>query len=195
MGIALKFYSCVGSNHTTLDAVRTMQARHWFGPADVERIAVHGSQVTVDHVGWPYQPQGMTSAQLNLPYCVATMLLEGDVFVDQFTEAMIADPSRIALSRRVQVVEDPAITGRGRRFRHMVRVEVLLRDGTWMEETVEAPRGSEHSFASEADVIGKFRKLAGRRLPSPAVDRIVEQVMGAERLGAAADLVASLAAA
>src|SRR5207302_1396201 len=27
MGIALKFYSCVGSNHTTLDALRDLQAR------------------------------------------------------------------------------------------------------------------------------------------------------------------------
>ena len=38
MRIALKFYSCVGSNHTTLDAIRTMQARHPFGPEDVADI-------------------------------------------------------------------------------------------------------------------------------------------------------------
>ena len=194
MGIALKFYSCVGSNHTTLDALRIMQGKHPFGPDDLERITVHGSKVTVDHVGWPYEPQGMTSAQLNLPYCVATLLLEGDVFVDQFTEAMIADPARMALSRRVQVVEDPAITERGRRYRHMVRVEVVLRDGTHMEETVEAGRGSEHAFASEADVTLKFRKLAGHRLPAAKVERIVEQVMGAEHLDSAAELVRSLAA-
>ena len=43
------------------------------------KIVVHGSQVTVDHVGWPYRPEGLTSAQLNLPFCVATLLLEGDV--------------------------------------------------------------------------------------------------------------------
>jgi 2-methylcitrate dehydratase PrpD len=195
MGIALKFYSCVGSNHTTLDALRIMQGRHPFGPDDVERITVHGSRVTVDHVGWPYEPQGMTSAQLNLPYCVATLLLEGDVFVDQFSEAMIADPARMALSRRVQVVEDPAITARGRNYRHMVRTEVVLRDGTRMEETVEAGRGSEHAFASEADVIEKFRKLASHHLPTAQVDRVVEQIMGAERLASAADLVRSLAAA
>src|SRR4051794_145893 len=30
MGIALKFYSCVGSNHTTLDAIRDMQKRRPF---------------------------------------------------------------------------------------------------------------------------------------------------------------------
>ena len=84
MGISLKFYSCVGSNHTTLDAIRDIQRRRPFTPAEVDKIVVHGSQVTVDHVGWPYRPEGLTSAQLNLPFCVATLLIEGDVFVDQF---------------------------------------------------------------------------------------------------------------
>jgi aconitate decarboxylase len=182
MRIALKFYACVGSNHTTLDALRSMQARHPFGPNDVERIVVHGSRVTVDHVGWPYEPQGLTSAQLNLPYCVAILLLDGDVFVDQFTEAKVADPERIAVSHLVEVREDPAITALGKAFRHMVRVEAVLRDGIRLEETVEAPRGSEHSFASADDVIGKFRKLASRRIPGAQVERIADAVLGAERL-------------
>src|SRR6187397_2643612 len=34
MGIALKFYSCVASNHTTLDALRLMQEEHPFGAND-----------------------------------------------------------------------------------------------------------------------------------------------------------------
>ena len=191
--IALKFYACVGSNHTTLDAIRAMQARRPFGPGDVERITVHGSRVTVDHVGWPYVPQGLTSAQLNLPYCVATLLLEGDVFVNQFTEEEVADGERIALSRRVDVVEDPAITARGKAYRHTVRVVTRLRDGTEMEETVEAARGSEHSFASAETVIGKFRKLAGRRLPDAQAERIIDVVMSAERLASAAELARCLA--
>ena len=104
--IALKFYSCVGSNHTTLDGIRDIQTRRPFGPDDVEKIIVHGSQVTVDHVGWPYSPQGLTSAQLNLPYCIATFLLEGDAFVAQFTEEKVADPVRMDFSRRVEVIEE-----------------------------------------------------------------------------------------
>ena len=103
MGVALKFYSCVGSNHTTLDAIREMQAERPFGAKDVKKIVVHGSQVTMDHVGWKYVPQGLTSAQLNLPYCVATWLLDGDCFVDQFTEDKVADPARMALAEKVEV--------------------------------------------------------------------------------------------
>ena len=130
MGVALKFYSCVGSNHTTLDAIREMQAEKPFGAKDVKKIVVHGSKVTMEHVGWKYVPQGLTSAQLNLPYCVATWLLDGDCFVDQFTEAKVADPARMALAEKVEVREDKDITARGAKFRHMVHVEVHLNDGT-----------------------------------------------------------------
>jgi 2-methylcitrate dehydratase PrpD len=193
MRIALKFYSCVGSNHTTLDAIRLMQARHPFGAEDVARILVKGSRVTMDHVGWPYVPQGMTSAQLNLPYCVATLLLDGDVFVDQFTEEKVSDPDRIRIAKKVQVAEDPAITARGSTYRHMVTVEVELMDGTRMEETVEAPRGSEAKFATADDVIAKFGKLAAHRMSQARADRIVDQVMQAERLPSAAALVGLLA--
>src|ERR1700690_1811800 len=110
MRISLKFYSCVGSNHTTLDAIRIMQSKIPFGAGDIASIVVHGSHVTVEHVGWPYEPQGLGSAQLNLPFCVATLLLEGDVFVDQFSEAVVADARRMALAEKVEVLHDPAIT-------------------------------------------------------------------------------------
>jgi 2-methylcitrate dehydratase PrpD len=193
MGIALKFYSCVGSNHSTLDAVRAMQAERPFGAEDVDKIVVHGSQVTMDHVGWKYSPQGLTSAQLNLPYCVATWLLDGDCFVDQFTEDKVADPDRMRIAEKVQVQHDAEITAKGSKFRHMVRVEVYLRDGTRMERVVQAGRGNERDFASEADIVEKFDKLAGHVLPRAKTDRIRDFVLSLETQKDAAELPRLLA--
>jgi aconitate decarboxylase len=188
MGIALKFYSCVGSNHTTLDAIRLMQAERPFGPKDLKKIVVHGSKVTMEHVGWKYVPQGLTSAQLNLPYCVATLLLDGDCFVDQFTEAKVADPARMALAEKVEVREDKAITAKGAKFRHMVHAEAHLNDGTVLKRTVEAGRGSEKNFASDADVVAKFEKLAAKALPKAQVEKLRDAMLGLERLADAAEL-------
>ena len=180
--ISLKFYSCVGSNHTTLDAIRDIKRRHPFTLEELERIVVHGSQVTVDHVGWPYRPEGLTSAQLNLPFCVATLLLEGDVFVDQFKPEAVDDRARIALSRKVEVVHDPAITAQGSAFRHKVRVDVHFRDGTVETETREAPRGSEQSFASESEIVEKFRKLTRHAMSEPRQSALVDAALGLEKL-------------
>jgi len=192
MRVSLKFYSCVGTNHTALDAVRTMQARRPFGAKDVAKIIVCSSEATREHAGWKYKPEGMTSAQLNMSYCLATLLLEGDVFVEQFSESKLADPKRLALAAKVEVVEDPAITARGSKFRHMVHVAVHLTDGTVLEETVEAPRGSERSFASDRDVVVKFKKLAVARMAQSKADRLADMVLSLDSLADAGRLVAEL---
>jgi aconitate decarboxylase len=188
MGVALKFYACVGSNHTTLDAIRDMQAEKPFGAKDVKKIVVHGSKVTMEHVGWKYVPQGLTSAQLNLPYCVATWLLDGDCFVDQFTEDKVADRARMALAEKVEVRHDKDITAKGAKFRHMVHVEAHLADGTVMKRTVEAARGSEKKFASDADIVEKFEKLAAKALPRDKAGRLRDAMLGLDKLEDAAEL-------
>lgn len=190
MRISLKFYSCVGSSHTTLDAIKDMQKMTLFGADDIASIVIHGSQVTVEHVGWPYESQGLTSAQLNLPFCVATLLLEGDVFVEQFTKKAADDKRRIELSKKVSVVHDPSITARGSNYRHMVRVEVCLKNGMKLERTVEAP-GSEESFASEADIVQKFKKLT-THIGGAKADNIVDIVLGAEKLDRAEQIAQAL---
>ncbi|MBI3043660.1 MAG: MmgE/PrpD family protein [Betaproteobacteria bacterium] len=183
---SLKFYSSAGCVQTTLDAIQIMRKRHPFGPGQVERIVVHGSQVNKDHCFWEYVPSGMTNAQFCIPYIVATLLLEGDFFVDQVTEEKLADPERIALSRKLDFIADPKIIATGKRY--MVRVEIHLTDGTRLEETVEAQRGSETKFASENDVVSKFQKLVSHVFPSSRVSEIRDTVLGIEKLDDAAKL-------
>ena len=53
--------------------------------------------------------------------------------------------------RKAAQAADPTdITARGKRYRHMVRVEVRLRNGTVHEKTVEAPRGTDPSPAASS---------------------------------------------
>jgi 2-methylcitrate dehydratase PrpD len=182
IGVALKFYSCVASNHTTLDALRSMREERPIEAKEVERIVVHGSRATVEHVGWKYVPQGLTSAQMNLPYCVATLLLEGDCFVGQFREKDIADPRRLALAQKVEVRADPEITAKGSKYRHAVRVEVHLAGGGVLERAMEVPRGSEPNFASEAQVVAKFEKLAAHALKRAQLAQLRDAVLEMEQL-------------
>ena len=124
----------------------------------------------------------MTTAQLNLPFCVATLLIEGDVFVDEFTPDCVDDEARIKLSRKVKVVHDPAITAQGAGFRHKVRVDIHFRDGSVESETREAPRGSEQSFASADDIVGKFRKLTRGVMQETQQDALADAVLGLDKL-------------
>jgi aconitate decarboxylase len=182
MRVSLKFYACVGSNHTTLDALADIRKRHPFTAADIERIVVHASQVTVDHAGWPYRPEGLTAAQLNLPFCTATLILTGDAFVDEFTPDCVNDRARIELARRVQVIHDSSITARGAAHRHHVRVEVYFRDGSVERETRDAPRGSEQRFADTAQIVEKFRKLTRAVMAEDRQNALIDAVLRLDEL-------------
>src|SRR3546814_11416273 len=52
MRVSPKFYSCVASTHTTLDAIRNLQEQPPFGADDVDRTVVHGPTAHVHHAGW-----------------------------------------------------------------------------------------------------------------------------------------------
>jgi 2-methylcitrate dehydratase PrpD len=125
---------------------------------------------------------------------VATLLLEGECFVDQFTEGMVADPARMALAGKVTVRHDDAITALGAKHRHKVRVQVFLKDGAMLETTVESPRGSEHNFASAADVIAKFKSLAAKALKPAQIDALCDAMLSLEKLEDASALAGLLAA-
>ena len=87
-----------------------------------------------------------------------------------------ASPIRRAsrLARKVKVVHDPAITALGAAHRHKVRVEVHFRDGSVERETREAPRGSEHAFASADDIVAKFRKLTRGVMAAKQQDALID---------------------
>ncbi|HYS75271.1 MAG TPA: hypothetical protein VEM38_04140, partial [Burkholderiales bacterium] len=92
------------------------------------------------------------------------------------------------LAEKVEVRPDPEISAKGAKYRHSVRVEVILDDGSRLERAVEAPRGSEPNFASEEQVVAKFEKLAAHALERSRAQRLRDAVLGMEKLDDAARL-------
>jgi 2-methylcitrate dehydratase PrpD len=180
--VGFKPYSTNGSCHPTIDALRAMRATESFTPADVERVEIHCSTATLKHVGWEYQPNSVTTAQMNLPYIVAVVLTDGDAFVDQFTAERIVDPALVELSRRVSVHADAEIDAGGDAMRHATRVAVHLRDGRVFRDGRTYARGSSALPLSSDEVRGKFDVLAGKALPPEDVARVLALIDDVEQL-------------
>jgi 2-methylcitrate dehydratase PrpD len=192
--ISLKLYSCVSTNHTSLDAIRRMQERHPFGPDDVDAITVRCSKATLEHAGWPYKPEGMTAAQLNLSYCLATLLLTGDCFVEQFSETLLANPARLALAAKVPRRRRPRDHGaRVEIPAHGASSRVRLKDGVELARNRGGAEGSERDFPSRDVVAEKFLKLSGRKLSHSQAELIIDLVLGLDRLEDVSPLIRALA--
>lgn len=190
--VGIKPYSCNGSIHTSLDAMRHFRQTADLRADDVQGVTIHVSKATLEHVGWPYEPGSVTTAQFNLGYCVAVMLREGDCFIDQFDESRLNDPRIVDLARRVHCVHDPAVDARGNANRHNIRVEVALRDGRQLLTEVLHRRGSEVHPLSPEEVREKFDKLARTALPPERVASLAALVARLEALPDVAALAREL---
>lgn len=183
LNVGFKPYPCCGSNHTSIDALKKILYEHpEVNAENVEKIRVRTTRATKLHVGWPYEPKSMTTAQMNLLFCVAVLLHDRDFFVDQVTEKSIRRADVLATTRKMEVVEDAELEALGDEGRHGVIVEMQLRDGKSYSEKVLHAKGSDKHPMTQAEVMQKFRVLASRVLSPSRVGKLAETLLNLEKL-------------
>jgi len=189
-GVNFKMWACRVPIHPALEALRELQREHGVRAEQVARIRVWLDEGAYKAVGFAWEPTTVTSAQMNLQYCAAQLLLEGDVFVDQFTDVKLAAPAVLDMVRRVETIYDPELDALGH-FQRQERVEVELKDGRILQ-TVGMTRGGPENPIGPADVIEKFRKIGRRCLSSTIQDEFLSLYDRVETLPDVAPLIALL---
>jgi aconitate decarboxylase len=190
--VGFKWYSACGSSHTSIDAALLLREAYGIRPEQVRHCEVISSTATKDHVGWPYIPDSITTAQMNLSYAVAVALTYGEVTVDHFVPGLVADPALVGLAERVVVMADPSIDARGSRLRHAVRMRIELDDGRTVEQAVDHAKGSEHYPLSDGELRRKYRGLAEKGVGAERAGEIEAIIDRIEELETVADLTGQL---
>jgi aconitate decarboxylase len=183
LNVGCKPYPCCGSNHTSLDALKKILRDHpEVGAENVDKIRIRTTRATKLHVGWPYEPNSMTTAQMNLPFCVAVLLHDRDFFVDQVTEKSIRSEAVLKTTDKIEVLEDPEFEALGDEGRHAVALEVQLQDGRSYSEKVLHAKGSDKHPMTRDEVLQKFRLLASRVLSRSRVEQLEDTLLNLEKL-------------
>lgn len=191
--VGFKPYAAGGSTHTGHEAVKSIMATNHLSAGMIDRIIIHTTTVTYHHTSWEYKPEGVTAAQMNLQYVAAITALEGEVFIDQFTEAKVTSPNVIEFSRKVEVIADPELDKLGPEFRHAVIAEIKTADGRTFSARVDTARGSDKRPMSTEEVIRKYEALAGRVLGRERVAELQETVWRLETVSDMRELAGRLA--
>ena len=183
LNVGFKPYPCCGSNHTSIDAVKKILREHpEVRAGDIEKIVIRTTRATKLHVAWPYEPKTMTTAQMNLLFCVAVLLHDRDFFIDQVTEASIGRADVLETTRKMEVLEDAELEALGDEGRHGVKVEVQLGAGKTYCEKVLHAKGSDKYPMTREEVLQKFRLLASRVLSRPRVEKLENTLLNLEKL-------------
>ncbi len=192
MRISIKRHATVGTNLSTLDVIEDLM-REGLKAGDVERVTVRMTEDAVRHSYWtPYEPTGLTAAQMHLGYCIGMKLIEGEVFVDQMVEANIARPDVLDICARVEVLRDEEREKKGRPFARGTDVEVVLKNGASIRRVADHFLGSFQKPMSPEQMLAKYRRLAGKSLAPQDVERLERLVLGIETLPAVTPIVETL---
>jgi aconitate decarboxylase len=180
MLVGLKPYAACASAHTTIDGVLRLRSQG-LTAENLERLTVRMSRKGHINIGWPYRPGDVITAQMNGSYAAAVTLVDGDAFIDQFSEERLSDPAILALLPRIGFLYDPELDRGGATKRHAVKIEAMRKDGSFLSTEIEQRRGSADHPLDAAEVEQKFRRLAAVVLSARDIDRAVELVATIER--------------
>jgi len=137
LGTAIKPYPCCRFEHGAIDiAIEANQSG--IAAAEIEEAAIRIYRTDV--LSYHHVPKNPVDAQFNVPYGVAVALVRGRVSLADFTDAAIRDEAVLAVSRRVNVVEDAEYTARYPSD-YWVEMKLRLRDGSERRFFSECPSG------------------------------------------------------
>ena len=192
LNVGFKTFSSCGSTFTSLEALSQIMKDHGLKASEIKKITIRSTTVTKLHVGWDYKPEGMTTAQMNLPYCLAVMALEGETFIDQFTEEKIRDPKVLGFIKKIEVIPDQELDRLGQDYRHATICQVETENGNLLEKRIDYAKGGPNNPITRQEVEDKFRKLAAKVLSEKKARDLYQTIQNIERLSSLTELARSL---
>ena len=182
-GIFFKPYPCNHFTHAGIDAALRMR-QSGVDPSRIVSLTLGVPEPVLRTIGEPPEekknPRSGYHGAFSGPYTVAAALLGGGglgVFHEDFSDAAVKDPARLALADKVTVVADDECTKIfPRQFPAVLTAE--LADGSRVTERVSENRGGPGNPLSEAELTRKFVLNSARSTSERAAERIAASAWG-----------------
>ena len=180
LSVGFKPYATAASVQSVLFAIDGLMAENKLGASDIREVAIHCSTMAHRHCAWPYEPAGVTAAQMNLFFTSAMMILDRNAMQDQFREDRLADKAALAMIEKIKIEVDPKYDAGADATRHCARVLIATVDGRRLErEMLERP-GSPANPLSPQQLRRKFETLAAAVLPQDRIEKTIATVAALE---------------
>jgi 2-methylcitrate dehydratase PrpD len=188
MDIYFKPYTACRHTHGAAQATLEMLKAKRITPADIESIDISTYAVAALAVGKGVPDAGsFVSAQFSIPYVVAACILDRELGPAQLTEQRIADPTVMALAKKVTVKPDDEMN-KMYPDKTASRVEILLKNGERLTRQVDIPKGDPRDPMEAGDIVRKVKFFSGKRDPKK-IERIIDEIMKLEKAQNIRDLV------
>lgn len=180
----LKYHCGCGANHAVLDLIGSFISSQNIKSDEIEKIIIKTDKGALLHVGWEYIPSEVTTAQMNLSYNVAALLLEGCCFVDQFRPDLLRDPRILnIIKNKIQIIYEPSFD-KFKRQERIMDIEIEYQGTKKWKGTavIENFKGSVSNSLSVEETEKKFRILAAKVIGEKKASLLIEKINSLEKL-------------
>jgi 2-methylcitrate dehydratase PrpD len=154
--LAFKPYPCGTMVQPYIDCARRL-AQRGIRPEDIVEMVCEVGEGTVHRLWEPLaekqRPPNGYAAKFSTPYCIAFAALHGNLGLDAFTDAAVADERVLGLAGKICYVVDPANPYPNAFTGH---IRATLRDGRVVEERQPHLRGGASEPLSRTELEAKF---------------------------------------
>ena len=168
-----RLYACCNPIHPALDCLQAALAALRPQLEQIERIDI--ATYRFASVMRNPDPPNYFASKYSLPHAAATMVVRGGAGYSELDDTALDDPAIVALRRRVYISEDETMSAVAPRLRP-ARVTLTLTDGRQTTHACESHRGDFQEPFAEAEIRGKFHKLAGIVLSPDGVTMVEDAI-------------------
>jgi 2-methylcitrate dehydratase PrpD len=176
MRCSIKPHAACRSTHAAIDAtLELLQGR----AADLDKLT--GVQVSlsafVNQMCGGRDLNTLASAQMSLPYAIATVLVNGHAGIGAYLDAQRHDPRIAAAMQRITLEIDPAMSDLDEPV-----ITLAMSNTDPRSRRVDIPLGDPRNPVSDAALVAKFRALAGMTIPEASVDALETALLDLDTL-------------
>ena len=192
MDIGYKPYPSGVITHAAMDAMRELVIDHDLEPSDVETVTValdDAASEMLHHAN----PQTGLEAKFSIEFCLASVLLERDPGIHEFTTEYVTAPTTREQTKKVTRAFEPNLFG-GEYANYAARVSLTTVDGEALSnEMIHAP-GSPNNPLSAERLRAKFDECAMDVLSEEDANAAYDAISDLESAGSLDRLVGALSA-
>lgn len=177
--------------HQHYYAAKLLREKNNINIHNIDHIEILVDAIEYEHSNHVYnRTDSKTFAQFCIPYGVAVMLIEGDTFIDQYTDATLKDPEIVALAQKIHLTVNPDWPKDMNSGKRPSKITIYCKDGSNISQYAEY--GHKTCPMTQADVVKKFMTLSAGVFPHAKLQTIMDFVFNLEKMNDVADLATLL---
>jgi 2-methylcitrate dehydratase PrpD len=152
----IKPYACCRQHHSAIDAALEIKNNHGVEPENIQKVVVR--TFAVASRGNNQHPATIAGATYSAPFSVASALITGECWREQYTEEQINNPQILELASKIEVVSDDELD-RLYDEKWPSIVEITTRHGTYSARW-DLMKGEPEHPVTDQELKKKFISLA-----------------------------------